>query len=59
MAYLAKKNLLSTPGLSARDAVHADVMINRGVTAIAAFDRIEEITRFELAQPRWTASSSS
>lgn len=50
---LAKKILLSTPGLSARDAVHAGVMINRGVTAIATFDRgfdrIEEIERVELA----------
>lgn len=49
---LAKKILLSTPGLSARDAVHAGVMINRGVTAIATFDRgfdrIEEVTRVEL-----------
>ena len=49
---LAKKILLSTPGLSARDAVHAGVMINRGVTAIATFDRgfdrIEEIERLDL-----------
>lgn len=49
---LAKKILLSTPGLSARDAVHAGVMINRGATAIATFDRgfdrIEEVTRVEL-----------
>ena len=49
---LAKKILLSTPGLSARDAVHAGVMTSRGVTAIATFDRgfdrIEEITRVEL-----------
>ena len=49
---LAKKILLSTPGLSARDAVHAGVMINRDVTAIATFDRgfdrIEGVTRVEL-----------
>ena len=49
---LAKKILLSTPGLSARGAVHAGVMINRGATAIATFDRgfdrIEEIERLEL-----------
>ena len=49
---LAKKILLSTPGLSARDAVHAGVMINRGVTAIATFDRgfdrIEGIERLKL-----------
>lgn len=49
---LAKRILLSTPGLSARDAVHAGVMINRGVSAIATFDRgfdrIEEVTRVEL-----------
>ncbi len=49
---LAKKILLSTPGLSARDAVHAGVMINRGVTAIATFDRgfdrIEEVGRLKL-----------
>ncbi len=50
---LAKKILLSTPGLSARDAVHAGVMLNRGVTSIATFDRgfdrIEEIARVDLA----------
>ena len=50
---LAKQILLSTPGLSARDAVHTGVMINRGVTAIATFDRgfdrIEGIERVELA----------
>ena len=49
---LAKKILLSTPGLSARDAVHAGVMINRGVTAVATFDRgfdrIDGIERLEL-----------
>lgn len=48
---LAKKILLSTPGLTARDAVHAGVMINRGATAIATFDRgfdrIEEIERLD------------
>ena len=50
---LAKKILLSTPGLSARDAVHAGIMINRGATAIATFDRgfdrIEGVERLELA----------
>ena len=49
---LAKKILLSTPGLSARVAVHAGVMINRGANATATFDRgfdrIEEVTRVEL-----------
>ncbi len=49
---LAKEILLSTPGLSARDAVHAGVMLNRGVTSIATFDRgfdrIEEIARADL-----------
>jgi len=50
---LAKEILPSTPGLSARDAVHAGVMLNRGVTSIATFDRgfdrIEEIARADLA----------
>lgn len=50
---LAKEILLSTPGLSARDAVHAGVMLNRGVTSIATFDRgfdrIEELARADLA----------
>ncbi len=49
---LAKRILLSTPGLSARDAVHAGVMLNRGVTSIATFDRgfdrIEGISRVEM-----------
>ncbi len=53
---LAKKILLSTPGLSARVAVHAGVMINRGANAIATFDRgfdrIGEVTRVELEQQR-------
>ena len=50
---LAKRILLSTPGLSARDAVHAGVMLNRDVSRIATFDRgfdrIEGIERVELA----------
>lgn len=50
---LAKQILLSTPGLSARDAVHAGVMLNRDVGSIATFDRgfdrIEGIERVELA----------
>lgn len=49
---LAKRILLSTPGLSARDAVHAGVMLNRDVNRIATFDRgfdrIEGIERVEL-----------
>ena len=36
---LAKRILLSTPGLSARDAVHAGVMLNRAVSWLATFDR--------------------
>lgn len=36
---VARDLLLSTGGLSARDAVHAAVMLNRGVTTIATFDR--------------------
>ena len=52
----AKKILLTTVGLSARDAVHAGVMLNRGVAAIATFDRgfdrIEGISRLELEHPR-------
>ncbi len=50
---LAKRILLSTPGLSARDAVHAGVMLSRDVHRIATFDRgfdrIEGIERVELA----------
>ncbi len=49
---VAKRILLSTPGLSARDAVHAGVMLNRGVNRIATFDRgfdrIEGVARIEL-----------
>ncbi len=49
---LAKRILLSTPGLSARDAVHAGAMLNRDVSRIATFDRgfdrIEGIGRVEL-----------
>ena len=35
----ARDLLLATGGLSARDAVHAAVMLNRGVETIATFDR--------------------
>jgi predicted nucleic acid-binding protein len=49
---LAKRILLSTPGLSARDAVHAGVMLNRNVNRVATFDRgfdrIEGLERVEL-----------
>ena len=49
---VAKRILLSTPGLPARVAVHAGVMLNRGVTSIATFDRgfdrVEGISRVEL-----------
>ncbi|WP_419940515.1 type II toxin-antitoxin system VapC family toxin [Candidatus Palauibacter sp.] len=48
---LAKTILLSHAGISARDAVHAGVMINREVRVIATFDRgfddIEGLTRLE------------
>ncbi len=50
---LAKGVLVSTAGLSARDAVHAAVMMNHGVDSIATFDRgfdrIGSIRRLELA----------
>ncbi|MDE2678829.1 MAG: type II toxin-antitoxin system VapC family toxin [Gemmatimonadota bacterium] len=49
---LAKRILLSTPGLSARAAVHAGVMLSRDVNRMATFDRgfdrIEGIERVEL-----------
>lgn len=49
---LAKRILLSTPGLSARDAVHAGVMLSHDVTHIATFDRgfdrVEGIVRVPL-----------
>lgn len=49
---LAKRILLSTPGLSARDAVHVAVMLNRDVNWLATFDqgfdRVEGINRVEL-----------
>ena len=48
---LAKTILLSHERVSARDAVHAGVMINRDVRVIATFDRgfddIDGITRLE------------
>ena len=50
---LAKGVLVSTAGVSARDAVHAAVMMNRNVESIATFDRgfdrIGSIRRLELA----------
>jgi len=49
---LAKGILVSSAGISARDAVHAAVMMNRGVDSIATFDRgfdrIGSIQRIEL-----------
>ena len=49
---LAKRILLSTPGLSARNAVHAGVMLNHDVTHIATFDRgfdrVERVLRLVL-----------
>jgi len=36
---LARDLLTATGGLSARDAIHAAVMLNRGVGSIATFDR--------------------
>jgi hypothetical protein len=36
---LARDLLTATGGLSARDAIHAAVMLNHGVTSIATFDR--------------------
>ena len=49
---LAKRILLSTPGLSARGAIHAGVMLNRDVTSIATFDRgfdrVEGVGRVEM-----------
>ncbi len=51
---LAKDVLVSTAGISARDAVHAAVMMNRSVESIATFDRgfdrIGWIRRLELAR---------
>ena len=50
---LAKEILVSTDGLSARDAVHAAVMGNQGVEHIATFDqgfdRLESVQRLELS----------
>ncbi len=49
----AKALLMRMPSLSARDAMHAAVMLNHDVRQIAtfdeAFDRIEGITRLALA----------
>mgnify|MGYP003394038726 CR=1 FL=1 len=48
---VARDLLLSTGGLSARDAVHAAVMLNRGVTTIATFDRgFERVGQLTLHQ---------
>ena len=50
---LAKDVLVSPAGVSARDAVHAAVMMNRSGESIATFDRgvdrIGAIRRLELA----------
>lgn len=49
---LAKRILLSTPGLAARNAVPAGVMLNRDVSWLATFDqgfdREEGVNRVEL-----------
>lgn len=49
---LARDLLVSTGGISARDAVHAAVMINNGVERVATFDhgfdRIGGVGRLEL-----------
>jgi predicted nucleic acid-binding protein len=46
---VARDLLTSTGGLSARDAVHAAVMINRDVASIATFDRgFERLGRLSL-----------
>ena len=49
----AKILLTTTEGVSARDAVHAAVMLNHDVTRIATFDvgfdRIDGVERMELA----------
>lgn len=48
----ARDLLLSNPALSARDAVHAGVMLTRGLDTIATFDlgfdRLKDIHRLEL-----------
>lgn len=50
---LAKELLVSTGGISARDAVHAAVMLNNDVDTVATFDRgfdrIGRIGRYELS----------
>lgn len=50
----AKDLLVNGSGISARDAVHAAVMLNNGVSQIAtfdeAFDRVEGVERMELAR---------
>lgn len=48
----AKELLVSLEGMSARDAVHAGVMLNHGISTIATFDagfdRIPKIKRLKL-----------
>jgi predicted nucleic acid-binding protein len=49
---LAKGVLVTSAGISSRDAVHAAVMMNQGVGTIATFDRgfdrIGSVQRLEL-----------
>lgn len=49
---LARDLLLTTDDISARDAVHAAVMLNHGVESIATFDegfdRVPGVRRFDL-----------
>ncbi len=48
----AKAILTRTPGISARNAIHAGVMLSHGITAIATFDagfdRVDGVTRLAL-----------
>jgi len=50
---VARDLLVTTAGISARDAVHAAVMINHGVELIATFDRgfdrVGQIERLDLS----------
>jgi predicted nucleic acid-binding protein len=42
----------SEPTISARDAVHAAVMLNHGITTVASFDRgFDHVTAIERLQP--------
>lgn len=49
----ARAILPQSPGISVRDAIHAAVMLNNGVTEIATFDagfdRIDGVTRVHLS----------